>query len=393
VIAVPVLVLGLVLGLVPGPLLPGLGLASEPVWQDDGTVDDARTSISRAVGFLLEHQNPDGSWGTSTVESLFEITYSNASFYAWKMAGGALCCMALMASEATPERRAALEKAATWLIEQPLPKRGNHWDIDNTWTYLYGFNAVVMAARDPRFQGEPWKGKLRKRGHEFYAALEATQEPKGGWGYYEGPVVSHRQTWSTSFSTACVIPALIDAKSLDWSIDKGVLDRAVRYVQQCRLPSGAITYDLTPIPRISGGEDINNVKGSLGRIQTAGWALRRAGDPKVSDEVLRWGLEQFFENHKFLDAARLMPVPHESWYANAGYFYYFGHYHAALVINQLPAAEREAWHAKLRRELVKTQWRDGASLDFPGSFYCTTYATSFSILALAAGLPGGERIR
>src|SRR6185295_2077292 len=84
--------------------------SAPPVQQASSTTDDARTSISKAVGFLLETQNPDGSWGTSTVESLFELNYSHASFYAWKMAGGALCCMALMASEETPERRAGLEK-------------------------------------------------------------------------------------------------------------------------------------------------------------------------------------------------------------------------------------------------------------------------------------------
>jgi len=367
--------------------------AAETAVQDLGSADDARTSISKAVGFLISHQNPDGSWGTGTVESLFETNYSHASFYAWKMAGGALCCMALMAAEETPEHRAALAKATTWLLEQPLPKRGSDWDIDNTWTYLYGFNALVMAAGDKRFQAEPWKSKIRARALEFYSALEAAQEPKGGWGYYEGPVVSHRQTWSTSFATGCVVPALVDAKGMGWPIDPTLVDRAVQYVRQCHLPNGAYTYDLGPIPRITGGEDINAVKGSLGRIQCGNWALRRGGDKKITDEVLRWGLQAFFDEHKFLDAARLMPVPHESWYRNAGYFYYFGHYHAALVINQLPEAEREAWHRKLRAELVKTQWKDGASQDFPGSFYNTTYATSFSILALAAGLPGGERIR
>jgi hypothetical protein len=360
--------------------------------QDTASADDARTSISKAVGFLLAKQNQDGSWGTSTPESFFELNYSNASFYAWKMAGGAICSMALMASEETPARRDALERSLAWLCANPLPKRGSDWDIDNAWTYLYGYNALAMAAGDPRFQKDPWKERIRTRALEFYAALEAGQDPKGGWGYYEGPAVSRRPTWSTSFATACVIPALLEGKAMGWGVDSKVTDRATSYVRQCKLPSGAYTYDLGPIPRINGGENINNVKGSLGRIQVANWALRRAGDKKVTDEVLRWGLEQFFENHKFLDAARLMPVPHESWYANAGYFYYFGHYHAALVINQLPEAEREAWHAKLRRELVKTQWDDGASQDFPGSFYCVTYATSFSILALAAGLPGGEKL-
>ncbi|MFN0008811.1 MAG: prenyltransferase/squalene oxidase repeat-containing protein [Planctomycetota bacterium] len=357
------------------------------------TGDEARTSISKAVGFLLARQNPDGSWGTSTVESLFEINYSNASFYAWKMAGGALCTMALMAAEETPARRDALERSMNWLVENPIPKRGNDWDIDNTWTSLYGFNAMVMAAKDPRFQNETWSKKIKERGIGFYQYLAAVQEPAGGWGYYEGPAISRRPTWSTSFSTACVIPSLLDAKGLGWPIDQKVIDRAVRYVQMCALPSGAYTYDHDPVPRLTGGEGINEIKGSLGRIQICGWARRRAADPKVTDDRIRWGLEQFFKHHRFLDVARLMPVPHESWYANAGYFYYFGHYHAALAINQLPEGEREAWHAQLRRELVKTQWEDGASQDFPGSFYNVTYATSFSILALAAGLPGGERIR
>jgi len=355
--------------------------------------DEARTSVSRGVRFLLEKQNADGSWGTGTAESLFELGYSKASFYAWKMAGGALCSLALLAVDETPERRVALERSLGWLCEQPLPLRGNDWDIDNTWTWLYGFIAVVRAAQDPRFAQGEWPALLEKRGMEFYAGLERVQEPKGGWGYYEGPVVSRRPTWSTSFATACVIPALVDAKALGWGIDPAVIDRAARYVRQCRLPSGAYTYDLDPIPAISGGEDINHVKGSLSRIQTCHWALRRAGDERIDDERIRWGLERFFEHHRFLDVARLMPVPHESWYRNAGYFYYFGHYHAALAINQLPEAEREAWHARLRPHLVKTQWQDGASQDFPGSFYNVTYATSFSILALQAGLPGGERIR
>ena len=317
------------------------------------SADDARSSVQRAVRWLLEKQNPDGSWGTSTVESLFELQYSNASFHAWKVAGGALSFMALRVVDETPERRAALEKALSYLCSQDPPKRGNDWDIDSNWTALYAFVALVDAARDPRFAGEPWKTRIAERGRDYYRVLEATQEPLGGWGYYEGPVVSRRPTWSTSFATACVIPALVAARDeLGWPVDAKVVERAVKYVDRCRLPNGAVSYDLDAIPRIDGGENINQVKGSLGRIQVANWALRRAGVPSVTDERIRWGVEQFFENHRFLDAARLKPVPHESWYANAGYYYFFGHYHAALAIQELPEAERAALHARLRGHLV-----------------------------------------
>lgn len=386
------MIAALALALAPAPAVP-VARVAHGLGDGTASADEARTSIAKAVKFLLEKQNADGSWGTSTVESLFELNYSNASFYAWKMAGGALCSMALMSVDETPERRDALERSLKWLCENEVPKRGSDWDIDNTWTWLVGFNALVRAAQDPRFQSPEWKARIAKRGIELYTGLAAVQEPKGGWGYYEGPVISRRPTWSTSFSTACVLPALVDAQALGWPVDPKIAERAKRYVQQCALPSGAYTYGLDAIPRVSGGESINQVKGSLSRIQTCHWALRRAGEPKITDERIRWGLEQFLEHHKFLDAARLMPIPHESWYANAGYFYFFGHYHAALCINQLPAAERDAWHAKLRPHLVKTQWQDGASQDFPGSFYNITYATSFSILALQAGLPGGEKIR
>jgi hypothetical protein len=132
------------------------------------------------------------------------------------------------------------------------------------------------------------------------------------------------------------------------------------------------------------------VKGSLGRIQVCNWARRRGGDATLTDEALRAGLTAFFEHHKFLDVARLKPVPHEAYYQNAAYFYFFGHYHAALAINELPPAEREAWHAKLRQELVKVQWQDGSSLDFPNMSCMQIAGTSFSTLALQAGLKGGS---
>jgi hypothetical protein len=107
---------------------------------------------------------------------------------------------------------------------------------------------------------------------------------------------------------------------------------------------------------------------------------------RVTDEKIREGLTRFFDDHRFLDVARMKPIPHEAYYANAGYFYFFGHYYASQAINCLPIAEREPWHAKLRAKLVPVQGQDGSSIDFVGSFYSYTYATSFATMALQAGL-------
>ena len=348
--------------------------------------DAARSAIARGVQFLLDAQNADGSWATSTPESLFELQYSNASFYAWKLAGGALCCQTLMMVEETPERRAALEKALDYILENQKPLRGSDWDIDNNWAALVTFAMLVDAAQDPRFQDPKWKTRIDARGQEYAEHLLANQDPYGGWGYYEGPVVSRRPTWSTSFSTALVVPALVLAKDLPWGVDSKVTARAAEYVARCALPNGAYEYDLNAIPRLRGGETINDVKGSLGRIQVCNWARRSAGDPRVTDEKIRAGLERFFGDHPFLDVARTKPVPHEAYYQNAAYFYLFAHCFAALAINELPEGEREDLHARLRPHLLKVQCKDGSSFDFLGSTFMTTAGTSFAILALQAGV-------
>lgn len=353
--------------------------------------DEARTRVGRAVGWLLAEQRVDGAWGTGAIDSVQFTGFSVETYYVFQYAANSLAFLALLSVEATPERDAAATRALAWLLDSRLPKRGNDWDVDCTWAALYGFQAMVAASDDPRFQTEALWERVHARGADLYALLENNQEPLGGWGYYEGPVVSNRPTWSTSFATACVIPALVRAKGMGWKVDPELTARAVRYVDRCRLPDGGVMYDLRPLPRRP-GESIDNVKGSLGRIQVANWALRRAGVGSVTDERLREGLESFFEHHRFLDVARMRPIPHEAYYANAAYFYMFAHCYAAQAINELPEPERAGWHRRLRAHLAKIQWDDGSSLDFPNMSCMQTAGTAFSILAFQAGLPGAKAI-
>jgi hypothetical protein len=199
------------------------------------------------------------------------------------------------------------------------------------------------------------------------------------------PTFTRRPKWATSFATACVLPALAAAQQLDWLQDAKVLERATKYVHRCRLPSGAYSYELDPIPGWHGGEHIDNVKGSLGRIQVCQWALRTQGDADVTEERIRWGLGQFVEHHRFLQVARMRPVPHEAYYYNASYFYFFGHYYCAMCIQLLPEGEREAWHAKLRPLILQTQRKDGSFCDTLGVDYMVVSGTAFAAMALQAG--------
>ncbi len=360
--------------------------------QDSGravlvSADDARTALDRALAWLVAQQNENGSWSTSVLEGVLEYGFSVESFYTWQVASCALACQALMRAEETPERRAALEKGLQWITTTRELKRPSDWDSDFIWGALYGTVLFVEAVHDPRFQGEPLGQALEESGKRYLDILLKNQTPLGGWAYYDDPIFSRRPKWDTSFCTALILPTLVGAEKLGWLKDPLVRARATRYVARCALPNGAYSYSLDPVPRWNGGEHIDDVKGSLSRIQVCNWGLASVGEKKITPDRIREGLDNLFRYHRFLDIARMRPIPHEAYYYNSGYFYLFGHYYAAEAIECLPVAEREALHARLRSHLIDTQLADGSAADFLVSSYEKIACTAYLALALERGLP------
>ncbi|HRV81761.1 MAG TPA: hypothetical protein P5218_10010 [Planctomycetota bacterium] len=364
--------------------LAALSIAGGAIAQDGPSREDVVEALGKAIGHLVDIQNPDGSWCGKGPESVLEDDFALQTYASWALGAQALACSALRGSvRGNPEQLRALERSVDSLCRVPMPERDSDWDIDYVWAAVYGLSTCVELLQDPRFQGPEWAPKIEQRGKQFLAVLIQNQALDGGWAYYDGPPYAKTPTWSTSFTTAAVLPALYDAKELlGWDLDAKVLERGKRYLERCALPNGAYSYSLEPVTGVDRLEDINQVQGSLGRIQVCNWALHRAGVRRITPEILREGLENLFRYHGFLDHARTRPIPHEGFYANAGYFYFFAHYYAAKVIALLPPAERPAWYRKLVPHLIKTQWANGGASDFLRSPYMVVASTSF----LAAGL-------
>jgi hypothetical protein len=127
---------------------------------------------------------------------------------------------------------------------------------------------------------------------------------------------------------------------------------------------------------------INRPGGSLGRSQACNVALRLWGDKLVTDGVLSTWLDRLIVRNGWLDHGRKRPVPHESRFAVAGYFYYFGHYYAALCVGQLPAADRPFYQDHLARLILEKQEQDGSWWDFPLYDYHQPYGTAFALMTL-----------
>ena len=147
-----------------------------------------------------------------------------------------------------------------------------------------------------------------------------------------------------------------------------------------RLPDFAYAYGeyLKLAPRYG----INRPAGSLGRSQACNLALRMYGDEKITNEVLKTWLDRLYARNGWLSIGRKYPVPHESHFGVAGYFYYYGHFYAAMCIEELPSSERPYFQDHLANILLPLQEKDGSWWDYPLYNYHQQYGTAMAVCAL-----------
>jgi len=354
---------------------------------DDITPAVARDAMESGTAFLLQTQNPDGSWGGAT-DGITTwgggVWYAPESHRAWRVATTGLCFLTLLEIDPSPERLAAADRALDYLTANMPVKRINAADTMNCWPNIYGLQALAAAYGHARYA--PRRDEILGAAKIVLAQLGYHQSLSGGWGYFEAKEPrTARPQWATSFTTGAAVIALLEAKQQGLPVDEAVLQRAIKAVQRCRLPNGAYTYSVRAIAHPWSIGSINRVKGSLSRIQTCNLALLMAGE-EMPQERLRTGMDNFFHHHRFLEIALHKPIPHEAYYQNSGYFYMFGHYYAARVIQQLPQQDRNQYWPRLQFEIIKIQQRDGSMWDYDHHAYDRPYGTAFGVMALHRSL-------
>ncbi len=370
-----------------GVLLSGLACLSVPA--ETAREVTLEESIERGVEFLIVDQNANGSWGSARQTKGLNI-YAPApgAHEAFRSAVTAMAISALIESglcEESGEAADSLRKGSEFLLEHlPKVRRADATAIYNVWTHAYGIQALcdLYPRVDKKTRArivEVVNGQIDRLGR--YESVD------GGWGYYDFRVGSARPASSAiSFTTATVLVAFHEAEEIEGVvIPEDVVERAIDSINRQRKSDYSYLYGEYLKARPLYG--INRPGGSLGRTQACNYALRIWGDEEISNEIVMEWLDRLGDRNGWLDIGRKRPVPHEAWFAVAGYFYYYGHFYAACNLEFLGDEEAGPYREMLTGILVDLQESDGSWWDFPFYSYHQPYGTAFAVMSLVRCRP------
>jgi hypothetical protein len=349
------------------------------------TEKEIQQSIRRGVDFLIGYQNKNGSWGSATrTKSLNIYAPVPGSHHAFRAATTSLCIKALIEiGDKRPEVLAALERGEAWLLDQlSRVRRANPTALYNVWAHSYSIQALLRMQE--RHGGDEKKlAAIRKLVELQIDLLNRYAVVAGGWGYYDFDIHTKQPGGQpTSFTTATAMIALKEAIDAGYEVPKPMLKKGLATIKRQQKPDFSYLYSENFLFYPMSG--INRPGGSLGRSQACNLALRLWDDKRITDQVLINWLDRLATRNLWLDIGRKRPIPHESYFQVAGYFFYYGHYYAAGCIEQLPDEQQKKYRGYLANILLPLQEKDGSWWDYPLYDYHQSYGTAYSLMALGA---------
>ena len=345
---------------------------------------EIRESIDRGIEFLIADQNANGSWGSATrTKGLNIYAPIPGAHHAFRAATTSLCIAALIeVAEHDAEAQKSIDKAEAWLMTHLRElKRATGDAIYNVWGHIYSIQALVRMHGRHADDADKQKEivELIKLQYEM---LERYESVDGGWGYYDFRYQANQPTSSSiSFVNASGLVAFAEAKDIGVQPPKRLTDRAVAALKRQQKPDFSYLYGEYLQYRPMRG--VNRPGGSLGRSQCCNLAMRLWGqEDKITDNVIKNWLYRLYVRNGWLDIGRKRPIPHEAWMQVAGYFYYYGHFYAALSLEQLPKDEQPPYQTMLAKLMLDRQEKDGSWWDYPLYDYHQPYGTSFALMTL-----------
>lgn len=350
--------------------------------------EEVAAAIERGVKYLLADQRPDGSWGSpENTKGLNIYAPPPGAHDAFRTAVTSLVIMSLIEVEPRlpeserPQVQKAIDRGAKWLDERlSLLRRATPEALYNVWGHAYAIQCLVAlherAAGDKKRQAE-----LKEMAQEQADLLARYSFVGGGWSYYD--FLAGTQTPSDaafSFCTATALIALKQAETIGVTFPERLTKKAITSILRQQKPDFSYAYG--EYLRMQPMMPINRPGGSLGRSQACNLALRMYGDQRITQDVIKTWLDRLFARNGWLGIGRKRPVPHESHFQVAGYFYYYGHWYGAMCIDELPNDERSHFQDHMANIILPQQEKDGSWWDYPLYNYHQQYGTAMALMTL-----------
>lgn len=341
----------------PSDLTPS---GAEPQVAPASAVED--DLVQRGLTFLLDAQQPDGSW---------RIELGESKEAGMRIAITAICMDALSRHPDNERCGEALRRGLEF-IRKNVKALDSPFDVNptfnfNLWGMAFGLSHLFEAVQ--RWPGQ--KPDVDETVRAMVKRAARFQLECGGWSYIKVDYDDdNAKSGSVSFLTAATLEGLLRWKSAGVSIDAGMIDRGVADLKQSFGQDDRLAYKHYGRYGAPGGGD------SAGRSIQGRLVLHEAGVGSAED-VLAAVKTFFAERHEYVKTRTNRG--HTPPTMIAGYYYYYVHHYAARALRLLTSDPGDCAKT-LRQAFAEEQREDGSWMDTVSGG--STCGTAFVLIAL-----------
>ena len=350
------------------------------------TLEQIESSIKRGVNFLIDDQNPNGSWGSATRTKDINI-YAPlpGAHHAYRAGATGLALSGMIdAQDKRPETLLAIDKCAAWSAENlPKLRRADQTTTYNIWGHAYGLRSLVRLHE--MTDNLKKKNQYKALAQQQINLVNRYEDINGGFGYLDvfDNFTSQKPTgYTTSFSSATVLLAMHEGReTLGLKLVPKIVGTSLDSIERQQFPDKSYAYSHSHARRPRAL--INRPAGSLARSQACNAALRVFDREGITDKVIIEWADRFLAREGWLSIARKRPMPHDIHFQISGYFYYYGIFYFTESVRLLPEAKQKPYAEKLAALILSKQEKDGSWWDYPLYDYHQPYGTGYSLMSLA----------
>jgi prenyltransferase beta subunit len=305
---------------------------------------DAKTqkAIKNGLDYLAKTQGDDGNWTNGQDCTAYPVTMA------------ALGGMAFLANGNTPNRGPYADnvrRVVQYLITQGRPNGliTSSSEESGMPMHGHGFALMFMAQCYGMETDERNRAAMKKIVNAAIDLTARAQSNYGGWTYSPGG-------GDEGSVTVTQIQGLRAAQNAGFTVPKGTIEEAVKYLERCKTPEGGIQYSLGS----GGGPRIAISAAAIATLYNAG-----DYDSKLADACLNYVKKQFDQQKN-------------NWSKGGGHDFYT-HLYASQAFYQAGDKYWDEYFPGARDQLLRMQARDGS---WQGDGIGNIYGTSIALVIL-----------